>query len=73
MIPTAQSASVHVMSLCEAYVWELEKKYLRTNLKESVWSAVWDATISKLESAILRMKTLNEATWKKMKDVSSQY
>lgn len=41
MIPTVQSVSVHVMSLCEAYVWESEeKKYLGMNLKESVWSVV---------------------------------
>lgn len=46
--------------MCEAFVWKLEKKYPKMELKEVLWSVIRVTTFQGWEKAILGIKWLND-------------
>ena len=60
--------------LCVKHLYgNWKKKYLGLELKEVMWSAARATTVVAWERAMLRMKGLNEAAWKEMKDIPTQH
>ncbi|XP_058784528.1 uncharacterized protein LOC131659338 [Vicia villosa] len=75
LVPAVQSVSSHVeQRLCVKHLYgNWKKKYPGLELKEVMWSAARATTVATWERAMLRMKRLNEAAWKEMKDIPAQY
>ncbi|KAI5397952.1 hypothetical protein KIW84_063676 [Lathyrus oleraceus] len=75
LVQAVQSVSTHVEKrLCVKHLYgNWKKKYLGLELKEVMWSAARATTVVAWERAMLRMKGLNEAAWKEMKDIPTQH